>query len=95
MNIILTFQVLNICRTRSPMALLVAGIDLGTTFSGWAYSLKHDFDQDPTKINTKPWNSGSFVSPKGMCINQKYLCILSMPSDSFSSHITCSVVELY
>ncbi|XP_060591654.1 heat shock 70 kDa protein 12B-like [Ruditapes philippinarum] len=39
--------------------LLVGAIDFGTTFSGWAYSFKHDYDLDPTKANIKHWLSGS------------------------------------
>lgn len=33
--------------------LLVAAIDFGTTHSGYAYSLKHDYKKDPLKISTK------------------------------------------
>ncbi|XP_056013359.1 heat shock 70 kDa protein 12B-like [Ostrea edulis] len=34
---------------------LVAAIDLGTTFSGYAYSLRSAFDENPLKINTNYW----------------------------------------
>lgn len=34
--------------------LLVAAIDFGTTHSGYAYSLKHDYKKDHLKISTKP-----------------------------------------
>ncbi|XP_052254956.1 heat shock 70 kDa protein 12A-like [Dreissena polymorpha] len=41
----------------SKMALIVVGIDFGTTFSGWAYSTHDDFATDPTKIFAPQWNS--------------------------------------
>jgi hypothetical protein len=45
--------------------IIVAAIDFGTTFSGYAYSLKHDFDQDPLRITiNQGWNSGSIISFK-------------------------------
>ncbi|XP_060599387.1 uncharacterized protein LOC132752990 [Ruditapes philippinarum] len=43
---------------------IVAAIDFGTTFSGWAYSLRANFDSDPTKAFTKLWNSGSYQTEK-------------------------------
>ena len=30
---------------------IVAAIDFGTTFSGYAFSFKHDFDKDPTQVS--------------------------------------------
>lgn len=44
--------------------LMVAAIDFGTTFSGWAYSFKHEFESDPTNIHAKNWNNGSNISTK-------------------------------
>lgn len=35
--------------------LLVAAIDFGTTFSGYAFSSKHDFVKDPTKASLRRW----------------------------------------
>lgn len=35
--------------------LLVAAIDFGTTFSGYAFSSKHDFEKDPTKASLRRW----------------------------------------
>ena len=29
---------------------IVAAIDFGTTFSGYAFSFKHDYDKDPTQV---------------------------------------------
>ena len=31
-------------------AFIVAAIDFGTTFSGYAFSFKHDYDKDPTQV---------------------------------------------
>ena len=41
---------------------MVAAIDFGTTFSGWAYCFKHDFDQ--LNIYAKDWNNGNHISTK-------------------------------
>lgn len=35
--------------------MLVAAIDFGTTFSGYAFSSKHDFEKDPTKASLRRW----------------------------------------
>lgn len=48
---------------------LVAAIDFGTTYSGWAFSFKHDFDKDPTAVSMKTWVGGNLVSQKGKLIN--------------------------
>lgn len=45
--------------------LLVAAIDFGTTYSGWACSFKHEFDRDPLKILAKTWTGGQLASQKG------------------------------
>ncbi|KAL3879866.1 hypothetical protein ACJMK2_032143 [Sinanodonta woodiana] len=42
----------------------VAAIDFGTTYSGWAFSFKHEYDKDPTKIVLKQWYGGSLLSMK-------------------------------
>ncbi|XP_060599221.1 heat shock 70 kDa protein 12B-like [Ruditapes philippinarum] len=46
--------------------LLVGAIDFGTTYSGWAFSFKHDYESDPTKAKTKHWQSrsGTLVTEK-------------------------------
>jgi hypothetical protein len=45
--------------------VVVAAIDFGTTFSGYAYSLKHDYAQTPLHISVNQgWNSGSMISLK-------------------------------
>ena len=30
--------------------LVVAAIDFGTTYSGYAFSFKHDYEKEPTKV---------------------------------------------
>ncbi|KAL3879883.1 hypothetical protein ACJMK2_032159 [Sinanodonta woodiana] len=44
--------------------MLVAAIDFGTTYSGWAFSFKHEYDTDPTKIAARQWHGGQMVSLK-------------------------------
>ncbi|KAL3878541.1 hypothetical protein ACJMK2_030881 [Sinanodonta woodiana] len=39
--------------------LLVAAIDFGTTYSGYAFSFRSEYDKDPCKIYTPVWNAGS------------------------------------
>ena len=40
--------------------ILVAAIDFGTTFSGYAFSFKTDYEADPMKISTnQQWTAGS------------------------------------
>ena len=40
--------------------LFVAAIDFGTTYSGYAFSLRNDFKKDPLKIvANQAWNAGS------------------------------------
>ena len=36
---------------------IVAAIDFGTTFSGYAYSFYSDFKDDPLKIFTNSWTN--------------------------------------
>ena len=43
---------------------IVAAIDFGTTFSGYAYSFYHDFREDPLRITTNHWTSKA----AGVCI---------------------------
>ena len=39
--------------------LLVAAIDFGTTYSGYAFSFKDEYQKDPTKVSTPNLTSGS------------------------------------
>lgn len=55
-------------------ALFVAAIDFGTTYSGYAFSSKSDFDKDPCKINANVWNAGgqsllSYKAPTVVLLN--------------------------
>lgn len=62
--------------------IVVAAIDFGTTYSGWAFSFKHEFESDPTKISSKHWRGGQLISHKGPT------CVLIKPDgktlDSFA-----------
>ncbi|WAR31533.1 HS12B-like protein [Mya arenaria] len=48
----------------ATMSLLVASIDFGTTFSGWAYSYKYDYETNKNNIHTKNWQGSSHISQK-------------------------------
>ena len=37
----------------------MGAVDIGTTYSGWAYSFLHEYRSEPAKANVKQWNSGS------------------------------------
>ncbi|XP_045179901.2 heat shock 70 kDa protein 12B-like [Mercenaria mercenaria] len=42
-----------------------AAIDFGTTFSSWAFSFKHTFKQEPTRVTARRWKSpGNSISQK-------------------------------
>lgn len=46
--------------TSKASKLVVAAIDFGTTYSGYAFSFKHDYEKDPTKISTNStWVAGT------------------------------------
>lgn len=60
--------------------LQVAAIDFGTTYSGYAFSFRSDFLEDPLKIITNNWKTGAnAVSLK--CPS----CILFDPNRKFHS----------
>ncbi|WAR14048.1 HS12A-like protein [Mya arenaria] len=48
------------------MALIVASIDFGTAQSGWCFSSKNDFKQNPTHVSAKQWNA----APTCILLNQ-------------------------
>ncbi|XP_052806244.1 heat shock 70 kDa protein 12A-like [Mya arenaria] len=50
-------------RTKEPCALVVA-LDVGTEYSGWAYSSREDFRCDPAKVCTRTWQGGAIISLK-------------------------------
>ena len=60
--------------------LLVAAIDFGTTYSGYAYSTRTDFQREPTKAYLKQW-----VDPaSSMIYNKTSTCILFDEDKRFS-----------
>ncbi|KAH3788754.1 hypothetical protein DPMN_166902 [Dreissena polymorpha] len=50
---------------KSDGELVVAAIDFGTTYSGWAFSFKHDFERDPCKVSAKTWTGHQLTTLKG------------------------------
>ncbi|XP_062573871.1 heat shock 70 kDa protein 12B-like [Saccostrea cucullata] len=60
---------------------LVAAIDFGTTYSGYAFSFRVDFDQDPSRIKAYNWIAGSqsLISHKAPSV------ILLKPDKNFDS----------
>lgn len=44
--------------------MFCAAIDFGTTYSGYAFSSKDDFEKEPTKINTNVWAGSRLLSLK-------------------------------
>ncbi|XP_053396352.1 heat shock 70 kDa protein 12B-like [Mercenaria mercenaria] len=63
----------------ASFALLVAAIDFGTTFSGWGFSFRHEFESEPTKVFTKPWPGGqlSLKAPTSILIEPDGLTLHS------------------
>lgn len=60
--------------------LLVAAIDFGTTYSGYAFSTRYDFKRDPTHTFLKQW-----VDPtSSMMYNKTSTCILFTKEKKFS-----------
>lgn len=47
-----------------PTPLLVAAIDLGTTFSGYAFSFRHEYLSDRLRISTNLWPHNNGMSMK-------------------------------
>ncbi|XP_069129994.1 heat shock 70 kDa protein 12A-like [Argopecten irradians] len=61
--------------------LIVAAIDFGTTYSGYAFSTRDDHNRDPLNVSANNWNSGS-----GGLISQKTsTCVLFKPNREFDS----------
>ncbi|XP_069109280.1 heat shock 70 kDa protein 12B-like [Argopecten irradians] len=57
----------------------VVAIDFGTTYTGYAYSTRHEFHTNPLNINLMTWNAGSSLSPKAPT------CVLFKPDKTFHS----------
>lgn len=62
-------------------SLLVAAIDFGTTFSGYAFSLRHEYMRDPLKISTTTWTAGS----RNLMSLKNSTCVLFDPTEKFHS----------
>lgn len=59
--------------------MLVAAIDFGTTFSGYAFPSKYDFERDPTKASLRRW-----IDPTSSMMYCKTLtCILFTEDQKF------------
>ena len=53
----------------------MGALDFGTTFSGWAYSFKHDFEADPTRAFVHNW-----IAESAMLVTEKTpTCALIAP----------------
>ncbi|XP_060064371.1 heat shock 70 kDa protein 12B-like [Ylistrum balloti] len=65
----------------SGQHLLVAAIDFGTTYSGYAFSFIHDFERDPLKISANSWAAGS----GGLMSLKTSTCVLFKPNGDFHS----------
>ncbi|OWF40770.1 heat shock 70 kDa protein 12B-like [Mizuhopecten yessoensis] len=61
--------------------LLVAAIDFGTTYSGYAFSFLHDYQRDPLKISANNWTAGS----GGLISLKTSTCVLFKPNGDFHS----------
>jgi len=58
----------------------VSAIDFGTTYSGYAFSSKDEFEKNPLKISANVnWNSGNMLSHKAPT------AVLLNPDRSFNS----------
>ncbi|XP_052796426.1 heat shock 70 kDa protein 12A-like [Mya arenaria] len=44
-------------RTKAKNTIVTAAIDFGTTYTGYAFSFKHEFIKDPLKINANEWRN--------------------------------------
>lgn len=47
-----------------PEFEVVAAIDFGTTYSGYAYSMTDDYKKDKLNISSAQWKSATMISPK-------------------------------
>lgn len=62
-------------------SFVVAAIDFGTTFSGYAFSFLYEYTNDPFKISTTTWPAGSG------CLEslKTSTCVLYDPDKKFDS----------
>lgn len=62
--------------TTSDNYLMSVALDFGTTYSGYAFSMRDDFEKDPMKIYANTWPSGgtaltSLKTPTCLLLNKK------------------------
>jgi len=65
----------------SDPAVIVAAIDFGTTFSGYAFSFRHDYERDPLKISANHWIAGG----QGLISLKTPSTLLLAPNKQFHS----------
>lgn len=61
--------------------IVVAAIDFGSTYSGYSFSLRNDFQKDPLKIYTNSW---SFEQSGGIS-SKAPTTVLLKPDQTFHS----------
>lgn len=59
--------------------LLVGAIDFGTSYSGWAFSFKHENKRSPPGATVKIWDAGTITTEKTPT------CLLLKPDGTFDS----------
>ena len=61
--------------------LIVAAIDFGTTYSGYAFSIRTEYEENPLKIVANQWKEGN-----GRTVSLKTpTCVLFDPNQQFHS----------
>ncbi|CAG2225148.1 unnamed protein product [Mytilus edulis] len=70
-------------KSNSPKgnALIVVALDFGTTYSGWAYSVRQDFKENRSDIKTK----GGWKSGDGLVTDKTPTVVLFTPENKFHS----------
>ncbi|KAL5016488.1 hypothetical protein ScPMuIL_006077 [Solemya velum] len=68
------YDVLSKSKRNQANKLMVAAIDFGTTYSGYAFSFRHEYDRDPAKVHGRLWQSktgllASMKTPTGLLLN--------------------------
>lgn len=61
--------------------IVQAAIDFGTTYSGIAFSFKHEYDSDPTTIHANGWGDAE----QGRMHEKTPSCLLLKPDKSLQS----------
>jgi hypothetical protein len=69
------------CGETISKSLIVAAIDFGTTFSGYAFALRHDYKVDHMRVSGNLWQRGS---QPGLSLKTPS-CILFDPTQKFHS----------